>query len=458
MKFRAWVLGLLLINGSLSGQSGENDYEARIRTLEERLDALAARVDGQKREGQEPGFEIEVEELRRQVGILADEIERLRSGEPPEPVTAEQARRLGLGPSATKVYEKPKGVSLAGYGEMLYQNYNSADEAGQAVDRTSTLDFLRAILYAGYRFDDRFLFNSEIEFEHASTEKDGSVSVEFAYTEFLINQDFSLRGGLLLLPMGLVNEFHEPNVFMGALRPRTEQVIIPSSWREGGIGAVGRISNLEFRGYLVNGMDAAGFSGAGLRGGRQGGSKAKAEDLAVVGRLDWTPMPGVFIGASAYRGGAGQGQFQFDGRKLDVVTTIFDAHGQAQVAGWDVRGVFAQSTVEDAGMLNAVRGLTGADAIAERMRGGYIQAGYNLLRGSSETAALSPYYRFESVNTQSRMPAGYLSYPVHDSLLHTAGIEFKPIYNIVIKGDYQWNRNQARSGLNQFNLGLGYSF
>jgi hypothetical protein len=341
---------------------------------------------------------------------------------------------------------------------MLYQNFGSENQSGASSGKTPTLDFLRAILYAGYRFDDRFLFNSEIEFEHASTEGDGSVSVEFAYTEFLINQDFSLRGGLLLLPMGLVNEYHEPNVFMGALRPRTEQVIIPSTWREGGVGALGRAGDLEFRGYVVSGLNAAGFSGDGLREGRQSGSKAKAEDLAVVGRLDWTPTPGLFIGGSAYRGGSGQGQFQFEGSEVDVNTTIFELHGQAQMAGWDVRGLFAQADLDDAGILNSVRGLTGAEAVASRMQGGYLQAGYNLLRGRAERSSLSPYYRFEKVNTQSRMPLGYAPDPVNNSRFHTAGIEFKPIYNIVIKGDYQWTLNEARSGLNQFNIGLGYSF
>ena len=100
--------------------------------------------------------------------------------------------------------------------------------------RPTRLDFLRAILYAGYRFNDKFLFNSEIEVEHAN-----EIWVEFAYLDYLVNDNLTVRGGMLLLPLGLVNEFHEPTVFLGAKRPDTEQRILPTTWRENGAGVLG---------------------------------------------------------------------------------------------------------------------------------------------------------------------------------------------------------------------------
>ncbi len=460
-----WICVFVLVS-TLPALAQSSDLEKRIKNIERRLEELesAAGSAGSSHQQDEAGGEtpeatVELQELRRQVEILSEEVERVRSGERSEPLSPERARALGLGPSATRVYEKDHGVSLAGYGEMLYNNYANADQAGAQVDKSSQLDFLRAVLYAGYRFNDRILLNSEIEFEHASTEDGGEVAVEFAYLDFLVHPNFSLRGGLLLMPMGLINEYHEPNVYLGALRPQTERFIIPTTWSEAGFGATGHFGPMDFRAYVVNGFDATGFNGEeGLREGRQGGAEAKAEDFAFVGRLDVTPAPGILVGGSLYEGDAGQNQFIFQGRRLSVDTRIFEFHGLAQLRGWDLRALFARSHVGDAGALNLVRGLSGAEAVAERMQGGYVQAGFNLLNGFSESMSLTPYYRFESLDTQSQMPAGFTAEPSSDSRFHTFGLEFKPIYNVVIKGDYQWTRNEGRTGLDQFNLGLGYSF
>ena len=333
---------------------------------------------------------------------------------------------------------------------MLYENFNG--------DKGSKVDFLRHILYTGYRFNDKFVFNSEIEFEHASTGKYGSASVEFAYLDYLATDYLALRAGLLLVPMGLTNEFHEPNVFLGARRPETERQIIPTTWRENGFGALGSIGMLNYRAYVINGLNASGFSSGGLRGGRQKGSKAKASDLAFVGRLDLAPRPGVFFGGSVYRGGSDQGQFSLNGRDLDVMTTIGEVHAQVQLRGFDVRALYARSTVQDVEGLNEVRSLIGNQSIGETLQGGYFQVGYNVLSQFHETLGLSPYYRFEQLDTQNKVPLGFSTDPARDGTFNTLGLEFKPIFNIVVKSDYQWNRNQAGTGRNQWNLALGYSF
>lgn len=450
---------LLLFLPALVAQPEDQSFEKRLLELEKRLAELEEKETRKAKPEEAPSqTTVEVQELRRQVGILAEELEKMRSGEEDVDISPAKANSLGVGPSASRVYGKPKGVSIAGYGEMLYENFGATNQSGAAVGKGSQLDFLRAILYAGYRFNDKFLFNSEIEFEHASTDADGSASVEFAYVEYLVNENLSARGGMLLVPMGLVNEFHEPNVFLGTMRPNTERVIIPSTWRENGVGAIANLGPVNVRAYLVNGLDANGFSSSGIRGGRQKGSKAKATDMAFVGRLDVTPTPGMFFGGSVYHGGSGQGEFSYNGQELEVATTIYELHGQFQHRGWDLRGLWASAHIADALELNLARGLSGNKGIAERMTGGYLQAGYNLLARHHESMGLTPYYRFESVNTQSRLPLGFTSDPAKDNDFHTFGIEFKPIYNVVIKSDYQWGRNQAKTGVNQFNIGLGYSF
>ena len=396
----------------------------------------------------------DIEELKRQIDVLAVEIEKLRSGDD-QPVDLPDARRqsLGLAPSAAATYRKRQGVSLAGYGEMLYENFDEQNESGTASPRGSQLDFLRAILYAGYRFSDKFVFNSELELEHTS-----EISLEFAYLDYLVRPEATLRGGLVLVPLGLVNEFHEPNVFLGARRPESETRIIPSTWRENGAGALGSVGPVSYRAFAVNGMNATGFSADGLRGGRQKGGRARASDLGFAGRVDVSPTPGIMVGTALYTGNSAQDQYTVDGRLLDVRTTLVEAHGQARLRGLDVRGLFVRATVGEAGALNAARGLPASAGVAEVMTGGYMQAGYNVLSQVAREAAVTPFYRFERVDTQHRMPAGYEADPARDVTYHTIGLEVSPIHNIVVKTDYMVVRNEAGTGRNQFNIALGYAF
>jgi len=403
-----------------------------------------------------PEQQPDLDELRRRLDLLAEEVERLRSGEEPRAgLSADEARAIGLAPSASATYGRGQGLSIAGYGEMLYENFAAENAAGAPTRRGTQVDFLRAVLYAGYRFNDRFLFNSEIEVEHAN-----EISVEFAYVDYKAHEQFGVRGGMLLIPMGLVNEFHEPTVFLGAERPVTENRIIPSTWRENGGGIYGSIDRVAFRAYVVNGFNGLRFSSNGVRGGRQKGGKAKASNMAFTGRIDVTPTPGVFVGAGLYTGGSGQGDIVVDGRELDVRTTIVDLHTQLQIRGLDIRGLYARTSIDDAAELNQALGLTGASGVAERMQGGYVQVGYNVLSQTTSAGgvALTPYLRYEQVDTQARMPAGFERSLSTDNTFVTLGVELKPISNVVMKVDHAWVSNDAGSGVNQFNVNMGYAF
>lgn len=437
-------------------QAPPSSVEQKLKDFERRLQELEERQKERQKDGELSEMTVQLDELRQQLAVITEEVERLRSGEqeePPPPVSQRGAAGIGLGEAAASVYKKTSGVSIAGYGEMLYQNTDSQNESGVSVPSLSELDFLRAILYFGYRFDDKFVFNSEIEIEHAD-----EISVEFAYVDYLANPAFNLRGGMVLVPMGMVNELHEPNVFLGARRTETESHIIPSTWRENGFGFFGSKGIFDYRAYLVNGLDGSGFSSSGLRGGRQKGAKAKAFDMAFVGRVDVNPTPGVQIGGAVYYGNSGQNLQGTGGETLDVRTTVAEIHGQARLRGFDVRGLYAFSNVDQAGELSAALGLPTTSPVAERMRGGYLQFGYNLLNRVSDRVQLIPYYRFEDVNTQVRVPLGYRADPRQHRTLHTFGFELKPIYQIVIKTDYQWISNRAETGVNQFNIALGYVF
>ncbi len=406
---------------------------------------------------QDPASQGDVDELKRRLEILAAEVEKLRSGEAETATLTEQQRRaLGVAPSAGATYrKKTEGVSLAGYGEMLLEKFSDTGQTGAAGGAPDTrLDFLRAVLYAGYRFNDKFLFNSELEFEHGGDE----ISIEFAYLDYLLNKHLTVRAGMVLLPLGLTNEFHEPTVFLGTKRPETERRILPSTWHENGAGLLGSFGPVNFRAYVVNGLNAEGFASSGIRKGRQGGAEATAENFALAGRVDVTPIPGVFAGAGLYRGGSGQGHIERAAATVDVGTTIAELHGQAQVRGFDIRGLFAQASVDDAAALSLALDKRPNQPVAERMRGGYFQFGYNVLSQLPTLLSLTPFVRIERVDTQNRVPAGFTRDLSSDGTFKTVGVELKPIPNIVIKSDYQWITNQAGTGRNQFNVNLGYAF
>jgi hypothetical protein len=394
-----------------------------------------------------------LQELQRKVDVMAEEVEKLRSGEPEQEVTQDRATALGLGLSAASVYRKTRGVSIAGYGEMLYENFAGTDQGGTARNQGTTIDFLRAVVYFGYRFNDKFLFNSEIEVEHVN-----EIFLEFAHIDYAAHPALTMRGGLVLLPMGLTNEFHEPAAFISAKRSETESRIIPSTWRENGVGLVGSAGKFSYRAYVVNGLNAAGFAADGIRNGRQRGSRARADDAAFVGRADVTPIPGALFGGSYYFGNSSQDQFAVAGRQIGVRTKIAEGHGQVQMRGFDVRGLYARAHLDDVAQLNVARSLTGTAGIGEVMEGGYFQAGYNVLTQFSDRRSLMPFYRFEKINTQAQVATGFAANPANDRTIHTVGVQFLPISNVSVKSDYQWIRNEANTGLPQFNISLGYNF
>jgi hypothetical protein len=284
------------------------------------------------------------------------------------------------------------------------------------------------------------------------------VSVEFAYLDFLWRPQLNLRAGLLLMPVGFLNELHEPTVFLGADRPEVETRILPTTWSETGFGLFGNAGPFTYRSYVVNGLDARGFTDDGLRGGRQGGKEANAEDLAWVGRLDYTGVPGLLVGGSVYAGNAGQGIETPGGRKLSVGTRIFEGHLEWKWRGLELRALGAQADLDDVAGLNSALDLEGDESVGERLRGYYLQLGYDVLAGRGGARALIPFARWESLNTQDAVPAGFLVNPDTDIDILTLGLVYKPIEQIVLKIDYQNVDNQAGTGADRFNVLLGYVF
>lgn len=400
-----------------------------------------------------------IAELERKVEVLTDELERTRAETAGvQDLPLESA--YGLGPGASRVYGLTRGLSLGGYAEGLYTAF-VADKG----DEKNRIDFLRFVLYAGYKFTDSIVFNSELEVEHASTGEDGSVSLEFATLDFLLADWANARLGLLLIPMGFLNEIHEPPFYFGTHRPDVERRILPTTWRENGAGFFGSLlgDQLEYKLYAVNGFDASGYAASGLRGGRQKGSEALAEDFAMVGRVDWRPLPQLMIGGSGYVGNAGQNQTDaVTGLALpDALTAIWETHVQYRQRGLHLRGIFTRATVGEAGQLNAAIGNDpGGSGVAQEMLGAYAEVAYDVWQwispGSEKT--LEPFYRYEWVDTQQSVPSGYVRDGSLRNQIHTAGLSFKPIPNVVLKADYRNISAQQGVPADEINLGIGLVF
>jgi hypothetical protein len=452
MVRKAWFSSLLVVGllAVCASPVVADEIDRRIEKLEREVAELREALEA----GGQESDSARLAELKRQIDILAAELESLRTGQPA--VAADQSE-WGMGPAASKIYRTEKGVSIGGYGELFYQNFDSTLDDGSPNDAEDSLDLLRAVLYFGYKFNDKFLFNSEIEFEHSTTGEDGEVSLEFAYVDYLWRDPVNVRAGLLLLPMGFVNELHEPTVFLGSTRPETERRIIPTTWRENGAGIFGDIGPLTYRTYVVNGFDASGFSAAGLRDGRQDGSKAKADDFAWTGRLDYVATPGLVAGASAYVGNSGQGLEDATG-SIDAATSILEAHVDWRWKGLELRALGARARVDDVSRLNQELGLTGEMSIGESLVGGYLQAGYDVLVSRPGSARLLPYVRWETLNTQDDVPAGFAADPANDEEILTVGLAYQPIRQLIVKVDLQDIGNEADTGYRQINANLGYVF
>ncbi len=418
-----------------------------------------------------------IDKLESTVEVIAEELSRaVTAATVPEDVALTSFS--GLGPAASKVYYHDKGLSIGGYGEVVLKATvtDENDGKGGTVSKNDVFDALRAVLYVGYKFNDQWVVNTELEFEHGGTGAGGSVSAEFITVDWLPREEFNMRVGLVLLPMGFINEIHEPTFFHGVFRPSVELQIIPTTWRENGGGVFGEIGGrFRYRMYAVNGMNAKGFSVSGIRGGRQNGGLALVNNWAFVGRFDFDVVNGLIFGGSAYSGKSGQNQMSCGptcattpANMGTVVpgtpTTLYEFHAEYKRYGMTLRGLFTQAFIGDAAQLNVALNNTptGQKAIASRMMGWYAQGAYDVmpLILDDTRMSLEPYFRYEYVDTQNKMPVGYLTNYKFAQDIYTVGLQFKPIPQIVFKLDYQNIRPESDPDdvADLVNFGVGYVF
>jgi hypothetical protein len=358
--------------------------------------------------------------------------------------------------SSRLVAQDSESTTIGGYGEVQYTNRSGPNTPGG-------VDVRRFVLYLAHSFTDRLAFRSELEVEDAKVEggqSGGEVAMEQLYLDYLFSPAFTLRAGLVLPPIGIVNEVHEPPTFNGVDRPAFDQVVIPTTWREIGVGAVGAFSGssgLSYRVFLVNGLKADGFSAeSGIRGGRQEGKEASFANPSVTGRLEWA-RPGLRIGGSFWYGGSANQNPLLGTGSFDNAVALLSADARFDAGPFMFRGVVANISVSDAEAINAAFG----SQTGSRIAGGYVEGAYNVLSTLAPASAqqLNAFLRYEHFDTQAGVPAGVVRDASLARRIATLGLSYKPVYNVVFKGDYQLLRNQAGVGEGQlFSLGAGYQF
>jgi hypothetical protein len=321
----------------------------------------------------------------------------------------------------------------------------------------------RFVVYLAHNFSDKLTFRSELEVEDAKIEggeEGGEVALEQAYLDYALSPAFTIRAGLVLPPVGIVNEVHEPPTFNGVARPTFDRDVIPTTWREIGVGAVGAFpgsSGLSYRVYLVNGLKAQGFRGeSGIRGGRQEGKEASFANPSVTGRLEWA-RPGLRLGGSFWYGGTANQDPLLGTGTFDNAVALISADARYDVGAFMFRGVVANISIADA---EAIDALYGGEA-GSRITGGYVEAAYNILSSlvPASSQRLNAFVRYENYDTQADVPAGVVRDESLARRVTTLGLSYKPLYNVVFKGDYQLQRNKAGlDELDLLSLGVGYQF
>lgn len=330
-------------------------------------------------------------------------------------------------------------------------------------DLPTQADLHRFVLMVGHSFTDRVKFWSEVEIEHAfveGAEESGEVAIEQAYVDLMLHRRFNLRAGMVLMPVGIVNERHEPPTFHGVERTFVDTVIIPTTWRDIGIGAFGELGRgFSYRAYVVPGLDATGFTAdEGIAEGRQQGGQADASDPAVTGRVEYR-NGGLTAAGSFWTGGSGFGLIRLDIETPAVTVGSFDARYRR--GRHEARGQWSIVNIDGAGDLNRALQLQSGNSpnIASRLLGAYGELATRVSpdRWMHEVFAFG---RYEIFDTQNRMPEGFLPLQELQRSAVVVGATYFPDPDVAFKFDVsrEHNKSEGIRGPWRINVGVGWWF
>jgi hypothetical protein len=345
-------------------------------------------------------------------------------------------------------------VTVGAYGEITYNQPEALN---------GEMDVQRLVLLFGYKFTDEVQFITEVEFEHVQ-----EVYIEQAFVNYAVALNLSIRGGLMLVPMGIINEFHEPTTFNGVERPAVDNVIVPSTWREIGVGVTGRFNDLSlgYQAYVFNGFKSASIDGEGgingflkgsngLRSGRQKGIQSTIDSPTFSLKFDYYGIPGLRLGLSGYFGDT-QAEDEIDaidGSSIGISMIGLDA--RYAYKRFTARGQFINASLSNTESYN---NLTNKD-LGSVLQGWYLETAYNLL-AQEKKQRLFAFVRYEQFDTHAKTEGDLVRNNAYNRSDITTGLSYHIALGVVLKGDYQIRDNaQSNSELpNMLNFGIGVWF
>jgi len=351
---------------------------------------------------------------------------------------------------------------IGGYAGIHYNQ-----PVGGDIRENGNLDVHRMVMLFGYKFDKKVAFYTEIEYEHVS-----EVYIEQAFFDYKINNYVTLKGGLLLVPMGIINEYHEPTTFYGVERPILDKVVVPTTWREIGLGVSGNIQevSLRYQAYLMNGF--LGYDGEarlrgsdGFRKGRQKGAESVMSSPNLATKVNYYGIRGLNIGAALYAGKTQSTLYNGMDRNDDfaraqadssvVNLTMLGLDARYDLKAFHIRGQLNFANVGNTASYNT---FAGSD-VGSRLFGYYVETGYNVLNHTEASTKLIPFVRFEKMNTHASVAEDLTKNDAYNRMVITTGMDWKLNDGVALKADYQFLKNTASNDWdNILNLGVGIWF
>ncbi|GAC1554984.1 MAG: FlxA-like family protein [Beijerinckiaceae bacterium] len=411
-------------------------------------------------------------------------------GEPAaDPQTVSLDEALAKRKPILGVLDSPvQGLALGAYGEVKFGKRQNPDAGGQW---QNGFDATRLVLLPTFAITDNIIFNAEIEFEHGGSAFDaddklhGTAEIEQMFVDFKINPYFNWRApGIDLVPIGYINQHHEPTQFYSVDRPELYQNIIPSTWRAPATGAYGRLAEgLSYQVQVSHSLEDFGddfskrtdantvipFPGPYAPGidGKNGLAFARAplgdfrqlnNTYAFAGRLDFSPafFPGFAGSVSGYYSPNVTPRSAFGdlGNPLTHTSVaMFDAEFRYRLpnTGLELRGEYVQTSIGDLSMLRANNDTDPTNNVGKRMYGYSAEIAYHFLLGEfiGSSWEAVPFYRYTRENLQAGGFAGTdLNMPTGAGHLqfHTLGVAVFPSPKVVLKVNYQKVISQELGG------------
>ncbi len=365
--------------------------------------------------------------------------------------------------TAGRMMQEENKLTVGGYGQI---DYNQILDNGSY--NNGGLDVHRLVLMFGYKFNAKTQFITEIEVEHVK-----EVYVEQAFLQYEILSWLKLRGGLILIPMGIINEYHEPSTFNGVERPNLDKYIVPTTWREIGAGFTGTFPSaaLSYQIYVINGFngynDGANLNGSnGFRSGRQKGAKSIINSPNLAFKVNYFGVTGLQLGLSGYAGKTQSSLFgAIDKSDSQLVASadssvvglsMLGVDARYQLGGLQFRGQANLGIVSNSANYNE---FTGSD-LGSSIGGWYLEASYDLLHNvESVESGLIPFIRYEQYNTHVSTEDPITQNPEFQRSDLTIGLGWKLAAGAMFKADFQRFSNQGTGDAkNQFNAGVAVWF